>query len=118
VADRSQALVKLFVNPNQTLISSSDSEFTQRKVKNVSTSDVRTITLDDLLVEFGVTQVDFLNMDIELSEPKALDGFRFRSPAGHPSVRILLHKARWDVPHPKLYLLWTMTVACAVCSQN
>jgi FkbM family methyltransferase len=94
VADRSHALVKLFVNPNQTLVSSSDPEFTQPWGKNVSTSDVRTITLDDLLVEFGVTQVDFLNMDIELSEPKALAGFsiqKFR-PAlvcieAHPEVR-------------------------------
>jgi FkbM family methyltransferase len=75
VADRSHALVKFFVNPNQTLVSSSHREFTERWGKDVSTSDVRTITLDDLFAELGVTQVDFLNMDIELSEPKALAGF-------------------------------------------
>jgi FkbM family methyltransferase len=75
VADRSHTLVKFFVNPNQTLVSSSDAEFTKRWGKNVDSSDVRTITLDDLLAELGVTQVDFLNMDIELSEPKALAGF-------------------------------------------
>ena len=78
VADRSHALVKFFVNPNQTLVSSSDAEFTRRWGKDVSTIDVRTITLDDLLVELGVTQVDFLSMDIELSEPKALAGFSIR----------------------------------------
>jgi FkbM family methyltransferase len=94
VADRSHALVKFFVNPNQTLVSSSHREFTERWGSNVSASDVRTITLDDLLGELAITQVDFLNMDIELSEPKALAGFsigKFR-PAlvcieAHPEVR-------------------------------
>jgi FkbM family methyltransferase len=75
VSDRSHALVKFFVNPDQTLVSSSNPEFTRRWGSNVSASDVRTITLDDLLAELGVTHVDFLNMDIELSEPKALAGF-------------------------------------------
>jgi FkbM family methyltransferase len=94
VADRSHALVKFFVNPSQTLVSSSQPEFTRRWGKDVSAIDVRTITLDDLLGELGVTQIDFLSMDIELSEPKALAGFsiqKFR-PAlvcieAHPEVR-------------------------------
>jgi FkbM family methyltransferase len=94
VSDRSHALVKFFVNPNQTLVSSANPEFTRRWGSDVSASDVRTITLDDLLTELGVTQFDFLNMDIELSEPKALAGFsiqKFR-PAlvcieAHPEVR-------------------------------
>ncbi len=34
-----------------------------------------TITLDDLLAAEGVEHIDFLNMDIELWEPKALAGF-------------------------------------------
>jgi FkbM family methyltransferase len=75
VSDRSHELVKFFVNPNHSLVSSSHAEFTRRWGKDVSATDVRTITLDDLLGELGVTQVDFLNMDIELSEPKALAGF-------------------------------------------
>lgn len=94
VSDRSHALVKFFVNPNQTLVSSSDPEFTRRWGKDVSSSDVRTITLDDLLGELGVTAVDFVNMDIELSEPKALAGFsiqKFRPSLvcieAHPEVR-------------------------------
>ena len=95
VADRSHELVKFFVNPNQTLVSSSHPEFTQRWGKDAAAArDVRTITLDDLLVELGVTQVDFLNMDIELSEPKALAGFSIQKfhPAlvcieAHPEVR-------------------------------
>ena len=94
VSDRSHALVKFFVNPNQTLVSSSNPAFTRRWGENVSASDVRTIRLDDLLVELGVTRFDFLTMDIELSEPKALAGFsiqKFR-PAlvcieAHPEVR-------------------------------
>jgi FkbM family methyltransferase len=94
VADRSHALVKFFVNPNQTLVSSSHAEFTERWGKGVSTIDVRTISLDDLFVELGVTQVDFLNMDIELSEPKALAGFSIQKSRpglvcieAHPEVR-------------------------------
>jgi FkbM family methyltransferase len=94
VSDRSHALVKFFVNPNHTLVSSSHAEFTQRWGRDVSATDVRTITLDDLLAELGVTKVDFLNMDIELSEPKALAGFsiqKFRPSLvcieAHPEVR-------------------------------
>jgi FkbM family methyltransferase len=43
--------------------------------------DVPTITLDELLTREGVKKVDFLTMDIELAEPRALAGFdlpRFR----------------------------------------
>jgi FkbM family methyltransferase len=43
--------------------------------------EVETITLNDLLDREGVTKVDFLSMDIEQGEPKALAGFdikRFR----------------------------------------
>jgi FkbM family methyltransferase len=94
VSDRSHALVKFFVNPNQTLVSSSQAEFTKRWGQGVSMREVRTITLDDLLAQLAVTQVDFLNMDIELSEPKALAGFSIQKyrPAlvcieAHPEVR-------------------------------
>ena len=37
-----------------------------------------TITLNDLLPRHGISRVDFLSMDIELSEPKALAGFDIR----------------------------------------
>jgi FkbM family methyltransferase len=36
---------------------------------------VPTVTLDDLLTQLEVEKVDFLSMDIELSEPRALSGF-------------------------------------------
>lgn len=75
VSDRSHEQVKFFINPDHTLVSSSKQEFTKRWGEGVSERDVRTITLDDLLAELGVARVDFLNMDIELSEPKALAGF-------------------------------------------
>ncbi len=35
---------------------------------------MKTITLDDLLAAEGLTTVDFMSMDIELSEPAALAG--------------------------------------------
>jgi FkbM family methyltransferase len=40
--------------------------------------DVETITLNDLLDREGVTEVDFLSMDIEQGEPAALAGFDIR----------------------------------------
>jgi FkbM family methyltransferase len=39
------------------------------------TVQVETITLNDLLDREGVEEIDFLSMDIEQSEPKALAGF-------------------------------------------
>jgi hypothetical protein len=36
---------------------------------------VPTTTLNRVLEKAGLTKIDFLNMDIELSEPKALAGF-------------------------------------------
>jgi hypothetical protein len=39
---------------------------------------VPTITLNDLLPKHGIEKFDFLSMDIELSEPKALAGFDLR----------------------------------------
>jgi FkbM family methyltransferase len=56
--------------------------------------EVPTIRLDDLLTRTGIDHIDFLSMDIELAEPKALAGFDIDGfkPGlvcieGHPSVR-------------------------------
>lgn len=65
---------------------SSTSEEHIRSFPNMKESDldqieVPTITLDDLLESRGIEEIDFLSMDIELGEPKALAGFdieRFR----------------------------------------
>lgn len=55
---------------------------------------VSTVTLNDLLARVHLDHVDFLTMDIELSEPKALAGFDLRrfKPAlvcieAHPAIR-------------------------------
>ena len=75
VSDTSDAAAKLYVISGNTLVSSSDPQFTNAfgKVDRVDT--VPTITLDDLLAREGVTRIDFMNMDIELHEPIALKGF-------------------------------------------
>lgn len=46
-----------------------------RWFSRMSEVTVPTITLNDLLAQEKVDQIDFLSMDIELSEPKALAGF-------------------------------------------
>ena len=57
-----------------------DREFKGRKLWS-QMIEVPTTTLDTLLAELGVGRIDFLSMDIEGGEPKALSGFdieRFR----------------------------------------
>jgi FkbM family methyltransferase len=77
VADRSDEAAKLYVNPDHTLVSSSNPEFTKRW-GSATPREVPTITMDDLLTKLGIERIDFLSMDIELSEPKALAGFSIR----------------------------------------
>jgi hypothetical protein len=77
-----------------TLTASSDRAFTENEDGSTVERKVPTITLDDLLAREDVAHIDFVSMDIELAEPKALAGFdieRF-APAlvcieGHRSVR-------------------------------
>jgi len=45
------------------------------KERYIKTIDVPTVTLDRLLGAEGVTKVDFMSLDIEGSEPEALQGF-------------------------------------------
>jgi FkbM family methyltransferase len=81
VSDVSDERAKMYVLDAHTVVSSSEKAFTERTGKNPREIDVPTITLDDLLGREKVEKVDFLSMDIELSEPKALAGFdigRFR----------------------------------------
>lgn len=75
VSDTSDAAAKLYVISDNTLVASSDANFTAAfgKVDRVDT--VPTIRLDDLLQRENVTRIDFMNMDIELHEPTALRGF-------------------------------------------
>jgi FkbM family methyltransferase len=96
VSDVSDAQAKLYVVKNNPLVTSADRSFTERygKGDKIEEMTAPTITLNDLLASEKVQAIDFLNMDIELWEPKALAGFdveRFR-PAlvcveGHEEVR-------------------------------
>jgi FkbM family methyltransferase len=75
VSDVSDEQARLYVLDSHTVVSSSDKTFTERTGANPREMLVPTITLNDLLRKQGVERMDFLSMDIELSEPKALAGF-------------------------------------------
>jgi FkbM family methyltransferase len=94
VSDVSDATAKMFVLDDNSLVSSQTREFTERYKGAAKEVAVPTITLTDLLVKEGLPTIDFLNMDIELAEPKALAGFDIKrfAPAlvcieAHPEVR-------------------------------
>ncbi len=100
VSDASDEEALLYSLPGASRVSSGVEGFTTkagedlRLDETVESRRVATITLDDLLGAEGVEHVDFVSMDIELWEPKALAGFdieRF-GPAlvcieAHPEVR-------------------------------
>lgn len=82
VSDVSDAFATMYTTENS-LVSSGQKDFTQRWGKSADTSPLKvpTITLTDLLDREGVATFDFMSMDIESWEPKALAGFdikRFR----------------------------------------
>lgn len=94
VSDVSDDVAKMYVLDQHTVVSSADKAFTERTGANPREVVVPTITLNDLLAANGVDRIDFLSMDIELSEPKALAGFdvrRYRPELvcieAHPEVR-------------------------------
>jgi FkbM family methyltransferase len=81
VSDTSNQLAKMYVLKKDTLIASGNRGFTEQHGEKASEIEVPTITLNDLLGSEGVKKIDFLSMDIEQWEPKALAGFdveRFR----------------------------------------
>ena len=94
VSDVTDSTARLYVPEENTLVASASFEFTEREGTPGVATEVRTTTLDALLARVGLTHIDFLTMDIELSEPKARAGFdvdRYR-PAlvcieAHPDVR-------------------------------
>lgn len=94
VSDRSNEQATMYFLKNNTLVTSSDKGFTQRYGKEVAEITTPTITLNDLLDKEGISTFQFMSMDIELAEPKALAGFdieRFRPRLvcieDHPEVR-------------------------------
>ena len=94
VSDETDAEATMFLVKWNPLVTSANKSFTQRWGKNVTELTAPTSTLNDLLDSEGVSTIDFLSMDIELSEPRALAGFdieRFRPEfvciEAHPEVR-------------------------------
>jgi FkbM family methyltransferase len=75
VSDRSDEKADFYIvrDPKHPGMSSAIDSF----VKGLETERVvvPSITLDDLLTKIGVEKINFLSMDIELSEPRALSGF-------------------------------------------
>lgn len=94
MSDSSERVASLFVPEGNRLVASSNKEFSDRYDASGKERKVTTITLNDLLVRTGVAAIDFLTMDIELAEPKALAGFdlaRYRPRLvcveAHPDIR-------------------------------
>jgi FkbM family methyltransferase len=93
VSDRSDAEIAFYVPTRNPLMASATRHHAEMTT-SVTERKVPTITLNDILARRGIERFDFLTMDIELAEPKALAGFdiqRYR-PAlvcieGHRSVR-------------------------------
>jgi FkbM family methyltransferase len=76
VSDRADARETIYIpqKRNQTM-TSFDREFAERSGAAVEARQVPTTTLDRLLEAHRISRIDFLSMDIELAEPKALAGF-------------------------------------------
>ena len=81
VSDVSNEKARLYVLRDQPMAASSDEAFVREFDEPDDILEVPTITLNDLLDAEGIHRIDFLSMDIELHEPRALGGFdiqRFR----------------------------------------
>ena len=81
VSDISNETARLYITKRSSLVASGDKQFVEQFGELAEVRDVPTITLTDLLVAESVQKIDFLTIDIELHEPRALQGFdiqRFR----------------------------------------
>ena len=75
VSDVSNETARLYVITKMSPVASSDADFVKQFGTPDEVREVPTITLNDLLAAERITQIDFLSMDIELHEPRALAGF-------------------------------------------
>lgn len=75
VSDASNETARLHILNRKSMVASSDRDFVKRFGDPAEVRDVPTITLTDLLDAEGIRRIDFLSMDIELHEPRALKGF-------------------------------------------
>lgn len=78
VGDVDEETVQFFVSNNNKLVASATAQFTRDRAWRSSSRDLHTTTLNTILEQAGVGRIDYLSMDIELSEPKALAGFDIR----------------------------------------
>lgn len=74
-SDVADSSVQFFVAEKNKLVSSASREFTVKEGAPGVARTVPTTTLDAVLEQAGVSRIDFMSMDIELAEPKALAGF-------------------------------------------
>src|SRR4030095_7953294 len=85
VSDVGASTVQFFVHEQNKLVASVSHEFTERAGTPGVPRTVRTTTLDRVLVQAGISRLDFMSMEIAVSQPKALAGFhidRFTPRAG------------------------------------
>ena len=75
MSDTSNESAKLYVLANSPLVASSNRDFVRQFGEPDEVRSVPTVSLSDLLDRESVKVVDFLSMDIELNEPRALQGF-------------------------------------------
>jgi len=94
VSDKAGDAVTFFVPDENKLVASSSEEFTRERGTPGTAREVPTTTLNVILEKAGIRRLDFVSMDIELSEPKALAGFdieRYKPSLvcveAHPEVR-------------------------------
>lgn len=73
-SDVADTKVKFFI-PKENRVASSNQEFAAQHGSGAAGTEVPTTTLNAVLDQAGVKRLDFLSMDIELAEPKALAGF-------------------------------------------
>jgi FkbM family methyltransferase len=74
VADVSNQSATLYVPPND-LIASASRAFAEAWGTSAVPTPTTTTTLDDVLLRNRIARLDFVSMDIELGEPRALAGF-------------------------------------------
>ena len=108
VSDESDAVEDFYIPTEGPLGASDSKEVAERVGGPIDVRKVRTVTLNDLLAHERVERIDFLSMDIELAEPRALAGFnveRYRPGLvcieAHPQVR----QAILDYFHQHHYVL-------------
>jgi FkbM family methyltransferase len=94
VSDKTDDAVSFFVPDENKLVASVSEEFTRERGTPGTAREVPTTTLNVILEKAGIRRLDFVSMDIELSEPKALAGFdleRYKPSLvcveAHPEVR-------------------------------